>query len=86
MMQATFKSRRNPQRVVFHSAILVSVTFGVFLIALGILGLPQMTFFTGRVAALLGVLSSAALVLAGIAWIVGVGLFIQFFDSYLSRN
>lgn len=86
MMHAIFKAGQNRERIVFHSATLISVIFGVFLIALGILGLPPMIFFMGRVAALLGMLSSAGLVLAGVAWLVGVGVFVRFFGSYLSRN
>ena len=53
---------------------------------LAILGLPQMRFLTGSLAGSLGLLSSIALVFAGIAWLVAVELFIRFFDQYLSRN
>jgi len=48
--------------------------------------MPQMKFLIGRVAAGFGLLSSIMLGLAGIAWLVGVKLFLRFFDRYLSRN
>jgi len=53
--------------------------FGWILIALAILGMPQMRFLTGRLAVSFGVLSSLALGLAGVAWLVGVKLFLLFF-------
>jgi hypothetical protein len=37
-------------------------------------------------AASFGLLSSIALGLAGVAWLVAVQLFLRFFDRYLSRN
>jgi hypothetical protein len=79
-------SVEKPTRVVFHPVLAVTRTFGLLVIALGILGVPQMSFLTGRLAAGLGTLSSVALVLAGVAWLVGIELFLHFFDCYLSRN
>jgi hypothetical protein len=73
-------------RVVFCAALRTARVFGWILIALSILGLPQMRFLIGRLAADFGLLSSIALGLAGIAWLVGVKLFLRFFDRYLSRN
>ena len=73
-------------RVVFCAALRTARVFGWVLIALAILGLPQMRFLIGRLAAGFGLLSSIALGLAGIAWLVGVKLFLRFFDRYLSRN
>jgi hypothetical protein len=73
-------------RVVFCAALRTARVFGWILIALAILGLPQMRFLIGRLAAGFGLLSSIALGLAGIAWLVGVKLFLRFFDRYLSRN
>jgi len=60
--------------------------FGVGLIALGILGLYPLRFLTGRLAFSFGVISGVALMLVGVAWLVGVRLFLRFFDQYLSRN
>jgi len=76
----------NEHRVVFCAALRTARVFGWILIALAILGLPQMRFLIGRLAADFGLLSSIALGLAGIAWLVGVKLFLRFFDRYLSRN
>jgi hypothetical protein len=73
-------------RVVFCAALRTARVFGWILIALAILGLPQMRFLIGRLAAGFGLVSSIALGLAGIAWLVGVNLFLRFFDRYLSRN
>jgi hypothetical protein len=73
-------------RVVFCAAMRTARVFGWILIALAILGLPQMRFLIGRLAAGFGLLSSIALGLAGIAWLVAVNLFLRFFDRYLSRN
>jgi len=74
------------ERVVFSTALRITRTFGWFLIALAILGMPQMQFLLGRLAVSFGLLSSITLGLAGIAWLVGVKLFLLFFDRYLSRN
>jgi hypothetical protein len=74
------------QRLVFGVVMWVTRTFGWILIALAILGLPQMRFLTGPLAVSFGLLASVALGLAGVAWLVGVELFLRFFDRYLSRN
>jgi hypothetical protein len=74
------------ERLVFSTTLRASRAFGWILIALAILGMPQMRFLTGRLAVSFGVLSSLALGLAGVAWLVGVKLFLLFFDRYLSRN
>jgi len=73
-------------RIVFRAALRTAWVFGWTLIALAILGLPQMRFLIGRVALSFGLLSSIALALAGVAWLAGVKLFLRFFDRYLSRN
>lgn len=59
---------------------------GCLLIAVAILGLPQLRFLTGNLEGSFRLLSSFALVFAGIAWLVVVELFLRFFDQYLSRN
>jgi hypothetical protein len=74
------------QRLVFGVVIWVTRTFGWILITLAILGLPQMRYLTGRLAVSFGLLTSVALGLAGLVWLVGVELFLRFFDRYLSRN
>jgi hypothetical protein len=73
-------------RQVFGVAIGVTRTMGLILIALAILGLPQMRFLTGRLAISFDLIMSIALGLMGVAWLVGVRLFVRFFDRYLSRN
>jgi len=74
------------ERIVFSTALWTTRAFGWVLIALAILGMPQMKSLTGRVASGFGLVSSIVLGLAGIAWLVGVKLFLRFFDRYLSRN
>lgn len=74
------------QRLVLGVVIRVTRTFGWILIALAILGLPQMRSLTGRLAVSFGLLTSVALGLGGVAWLIGVELFLRFFDQYLSRN
>jgi hypothetical protein len=78
--------RANQHRLVFSTPLRISRTFGWILIALAILGMPQTEFLTGRLAVSFGVLSSLALGLAGVAWLVGVKFFLLFFDRYFSRN
>jgi hypothetical protein len=74
------------ERIVFTTALGMTRAFGWILIALAILGIPQMKFLIGRLATRFGLISSITLGLAGIAWLVGVKLFLLFFDRYLSRN
>jgi len=74
------------ERIVFNTALSIARAFGWILIALAILGIPQLQFLTGRLAVSFGLLSSIMLGLGGIAWLVGVKLFLLFFDRYLSRN
>jgi len=76
----------NQHRLVFSTPLRISRAFGWILIALAIFGMPQMQFLTGRLAVSFGLLSSLVLGAAGIAWLVGVKLFLLFFDRYLSRN
>jgi len=68
--------------------IVIRVTrlIGCILIALAVLGFPQMRPLTGRLAPVFELLSSVALGLTGFVWLVGIELFIRFFDRYLSRN
>jgi hypothetical protein len=74
------------ERIVFSTALRITRVFGWVLIAVAILGIPQMHFLIGRLAVSFGLISSVILGLAGIAWLVGVKLLLLFFDRYLSRN
>ena len=74
------------KRVVFGIAVLVTRTIGWILVAIAVLSLPQIRSLLGNLANGLGWLTSLALGLAGVLWLVGVELFLHFFDSYLSRN
>lgn len=74
------------QRLVFSAVLWVVNIFGWIMIAVAILGMPKMRFLTGHLAVGFGLLSSILLGVAGIAWLVGVKFFLQFFDRYLARN
>jgi hypothetical protein len=74
------------ERIVFSSALRISSAFGWILIALAILSFPQMRFLIGRLTVSFGLLSCIILGLLGAAWLVGVKMFLRFFDRYLSRN
>jgi hypothetical protein len=76
----------NQHRLVLSTPLRISRAFGWILIALGILCIPQRQILTGRLAVGFGLLSSLVLGVAGIAWLIGVKLFLLFFDRYLSRN
>ncbi len=65
---------------------MVARIVGWLLIVLAILGLPQMRFLTGSLEGSFRLVSSLALVIAGVAWLVVVELFLRFFDGYMSRN
>ena len=77
-------SRR--ERIVFGTALWITRAFGCILIALAILGLPPMQHLIGSLAVSFGLLSSILLGLSGVVWLVGVKVFLRFFDRYLSRN
>jgi hypothetical protein len=74
------------KRVVFGIAVLITRTVGWILVAIAILSLPYTRSLLGNFANSLGWLSSLALGLAGALWLIGVEIFLHFFDSYLSRN
>lgn len=61
--------------------VLGSRAIGWILIALAILNLPQIQLAAG-----LRLLMSVALGVLGVAWVVGLELFLGFFERYLSRN
>jgi hypothetical protein len=74
------------KRGLIGSITVVARILGWLLIVLAVFGLPQMRFLTGRLEGAFRLLSSVALVFAGIAWLVAVELLLRFFDQYLSRN
>jgi hypothetical protein len=74
------------ERIVFSTALWITRFFGWTMIALAALGMPQMQFLAGHLAASFGLLSCLMLGLAGIAWLIGIKFFLLFFDRYLSRN
>lgn len=74
------------RRRVLGIAVGAARIIGVVLIILAILSLPQLQFLTGHMAMGFQILSSLALGLVGIVWLVGVKLFLRFFDQFLSRN
>lgn len=65
---------------------MVARILGWLLIVVAILGLPQLRFLTGSLESSFRLLSSLALVFAGVAWLVLVELLLRFFDQYMSRN
>jgi hypothetical protein len=72
-----------------HRALRMIVWFsrgiGWIVIALALLNIPQIGALT-RLAGGFRLLSSVALGLLGIAWVVGLELFLRFWDRYLARN
>ena len=74
------------RRMILGSIIFGARVLGLFLIALAILNFPQMHLVTRQLSATVGFISSLALGLAGTAVFIGVKLFVNFFDQYLSRN
>jgi len=72
-------------RRTFRAAEWTGRVVGWTLIFLAILNIPQV----GSIAPLLShfrLLTSAALGVAGIAWVIGIELFFGFFNRYLSGN
>lgn len=86
MIGAEGASHMAPKRPVIGNVRMVARLVGCLLIVLAILGLPQMRFLTGTLEGSFRLLSSVALLFAGIAWLVVIELFLRFFDQYLSRN
>lgn len=74
------------KRRVVGTLVVGARILGWALITIAVLGLPQMRFLMPGLASLFRWLSSLALILAGVAWLAAVELFIRFFDQYLSRN
>lgn len=72
-------------RRMFRHIVYLSRAVGWILIALAILSVPQIGAFTW-LAGDFRLLSSLVLGLLGIACVIGLELFLHFFDQYLSRN
>jgi hypothetical protein len=73
------------KRRVLGIIVVAARIVGWLLIALAILSIPAIRSLTGSFATSLGLLSSIVLGLAGVACLVGVELFLRFFDQFLSR-
>ncbi len=65
--------------------VYVARVIGWVLITLAILSVPQVGALTGFASGF-KLLSSLVLGVLGIAWVVGLELFLRFFDRYLSRD
>lgn len=74
------------KRRVLGMMVGIARAVGLVLIVLAILSLPQMRFLTAHLRESLGTVSSLALGIVGILWLVAVECFIRFFDQFLSRN
>jgi hypothetical protein len=74
------------KRRVLGMMVGIARAVGLVLIVLAILSLPQMRFLTAHLREGLGTVSSLALGIVGILWLVAVECFIRFFDQFLSRN
>lgn len=60
------------RRRIMGGAVVLAKVLGLLLVAVAILGLPQMRSITGRFAPTLEVLPRVGLGLVGIAWLAGV--------------
>jgi len=58
---------------------------GWALLVVGVFGILHVHFFAERVTSF-RMLPSLALVIVAVIWILGLELFLRFFDRYLSRN
>ena len=76
---------RATNRRALRVIVWISRTIGWTLVVLAVLSVPRIRALTG-LAGYLRLFSSLALGLLGIAWVVGLELFLHFFDRYLSRN
>lgn len=74
------------RRRVLGGMVGLTRTIGFALIMLAVLSLPSMRFLTGSLAGVVGILSSLALGVVGIVLLIGVQVFLRFFDQFLSRN
>jgi hypothetical protein len=72
-------------RRAFRSIVWGSRTVGWMLIALAFISATQTGPFS-RMGRDIRLLASLALALLGVVWVIGLELFLRFFDRYLSRN
>jgi hypothetical protein len=77
----TDKHERRALRVMVWS----SRAIGWVLIALAIASSPQIAFVS-HLGGSLRLVSSLALGAVGVFWVIGLELFLKFFDKFLSRN
>jgi hypothetical protein len=63
----------------------ISRSLGWILVALAVLNIPQIGAIT-HLGGLFRLVSSVALVVLGILWLLVLELFLHFFDRYLSNN
>jgi hypothetical protein len=68
-----------------HKIVWGSRALGWLLVALAILNVPQIGAIS-HLGGALRLVSSVALVLLGIMWLLGLELCLHFFDRYLSNN
>ena len=73
------------ERRAFRIIVWGSRTFGWTLIAIAVINSLQVGVVT-QTGGSVKLLASLALGLLGIAWIVGLEVFLKFFDRFLSRN
>jgi len=74
--------RYKQQHRALRGVVYFARAIGWILIALAILSVPQISALTGLPNGF-RLLSSVVLGLMGIAWVVGLELFLRFFDRYL---
>jgi hypothetical protein len=74
------------KRRVLGMVVVIARAIGCALIVLAILSLPQFRFIAERLREGVDTLSSVALGVVGVLWLVAVESFLRFFDHFLSRN
>jgi hypothetical protein len=79
-----FMTFTGSQRV-FRVAVWAGRIAGWALLVLGVLGILQAEFFAQAISSF-KMLPSLALTVVAVVWIIGLELFLHFFDRYLSRN
>jgi hypothetical protein len=72
-------------RRAFRSIVWGGRTVGCMLITLGFISARQTGPFS-RMGRDIRLLASLALALLGVVWVIGLEMFLRFFDRYLSRN
>jgi len=75
-----------PKRRAIGVVVSAARIVGLLLIILALVGLPPLRSWIGKMREPLTFVSSVTLGLIGIVWLIGVQLFLRFFDQFLSRN